>query len=122
MLDELYDDRVVTPKIIRPTVFMACITIRCLLGILTSLGLMPSWLLMSLASILIYFFYGRATGKDTWKAYSKTVFIYSSVLTLSIVGKAKKIDVNQAMGSLIILEAIVGLTSKDLFDKIVKYS
>jgi len=122
MLDELYDDRVVTPKIIRPTVFMACVTIRCLLGILTSLGLMPYWLLIALSSILVYFFYGRATGKDTWKPYAKTVFIYSSVLALAITGKVKKIDVNQVMGSLIILEAIVGLSSKDLFDKLVKYS
>lgn len=114
----LEDDRVITPPQFRKNVFMVCLALRCMLGVLTVTGIMPSWLLVTMSSILIFIFYNKATSKDTWKAYWKTVYIYSSVLAITLYKK----ESTQAAGVLMIMEAMFGLTTRDLYDKIIKYS
>lgn len=114
MLLALEDDRVVTPPEYRHNVFMFCVALRCMIGILAMAGMVPKWLLVALSSLMIYAFSTRALGKDTWKAYWKTVYIYASVLILTLLGKDA--------GVLIIMDAITGLTSRDLYSKIAKYS
>lgn len=114
MLNDLIDDRVTTPVSIRKQVFYFCVFLRCLLGFLAINELIPRWILIALYSILLIFFIVRANGQDTWKPYTKSVYLYTMIIGLLITKK-------ESAGVLMILDAITGLTSRDMFEKLLNH-
>jgi hypothetical protein len=122
MLNTLVDQTVLTPIDIRPRVFMICVAIRCLLAILTYMDKVSVWFLLAFSMIISVAFLKKSLGHDTWKPYPKTAFIYSGIFTLSAISAMTGRKTNDMSGALIFMDAMIGLSAKDMFDKLMRYS
>ncbi len=122
MLNSLVDQTVLTPIEMRPRVFMICVAIRCILALMTYMSKTSIWFLLAFSAIISTAFLKKSLGRDTWKPYPKTAFIYSAVFTLSAITVLTGRKTNDMSGVLIFMDAMIGLSAKDMFDKLMRYS
>lgn len=96
--------------------YIFCILLRIIIGLLTMTDNL-SVLIIQLLSIfvIIFFTYKFIKVSNIWKVYLRTILAYSVILLLSFLYGDKYMNI---CGLLIIVDALMGLQSYYVFDKI----
>lgn len=116
--NKLYDKTVKTDESNIETVFGLCALLRILIGILIVVGAVGKWFIICLCTLVVIGFYMKykAVGDSTWKFYPKAILTYGSVGLINIFSKDE--HVKKSSGMLLISEAILGLNSRSMINKI----
>lgn len=116
--NKLYDKTVNTDESIIEPVFTFCVLLRILIGILIMVGSVNKPFILCLCSLVIYGFYTKykMVGDSTWKCYPKTILSYGAVALINIFSDDE--HVKKSSGILLISEAILGLNSRCMINKI----
>lgn len=116
--NKLYDKTVKTDENNIENIFGLCVLLRILIGILIVVGTVRKWFILSLCALVVYGFYKKyeSVGESTWKCYPKVILTYGSVALINIFSDDKQ--VKKASGMLLISEAILGLNSRCMINKI----
>jgi hypothetical protein len=116
--NKLYDKTVITDESIISSVFGLCVLLRILLGMLIILGKVGKVFILCLCSLVVYGFYNKyeLVGDSTWKCYPKVMLTYGSVALINIFSDDE--HVKKTSGMLLISEAIIGLNSRCMINKI----
>lgn len=129
--NKLYDNSIYTKEENVWSAYSLCITLRIIIGICTILGLINNKAILILAIIIVYTFQGilRVKGQTNWKSYWKPIINYSTIAILNSysIYKCKKNEkgcdnllsiISSVSGSIIIADAVAGLESRILVDKL----
>lgn len=116
--NKLYDKTVKTDENNIENVFGLCVLLRILIGILIVVGTVGKWFILSLCALVVYGFYKKyeSVGDSTWKCYPKVILTYVSVALINIFSDDEQ--VKKTSGMLLISEAILGLNSRCMINKI----
>lgn len=116
--NKLYDQTVKTDESIISSVFGLCVLLRILLGMLIILGKVGKAFIICLCSLVVYGFSKKykAVGDSTWKCYPKVILTYGSVALINMLSNDE--HVKKSSGMLLISEAILGLNSRSMINKI----
>lgn len=103
---------------------MFCIVLRTLIGInIINNNISKSVLTGLCIIVLVVFGIKYIKLPNVWKVYSRTLFIYALILTLMYTRNYKytyleQNDFNKLAGSIIIVDAIMAIQSRHIFDRI----
>jgi hypothetical protein len=96
--------------------YIFCVLIRITLGLLIITNKIPkNILIINCLFIIIGFSYKFYKLEKVWKVYLRTILVYTIVLGLTLIFNNQY---NQVSGSLIIIDALMGLQSRHIFDRI----
>ncbi len=129
--NKLYDNSIYTKEENVWKAYGLCISLRIILGICVILGIVGNRTILILAIMIVYIFQGilRKKGQSSWKSYWKPIINYSTIAVLNsytVYSCSKKNNncselmskIATVSGGLIIADAIAGLESRILVDKI----
>ena len=115
MIPDLLQDKttIVYPHSLKTHIW--CILLRCLIGFGIITNKIPN-LIVILLSLFISISFTLKYFKlpNVWKVYERTILVYFIVLLLSLVYKDKY---NWLSGTLIIVDALMGMQSRHIFEK-----
>ena len=99
--------------------FNICVCMRVLIGILMISNIVGKWFIIALCSIILYFFIGKAkkVGNTNWKYYNKTVIAYSAMMLTQFIPDKSGL-VGRSAGFIMILESMLGLQTRDIYNKL----
>ena len=116
MIPDLLQDKttIVYPHSLKTHIW--CILLRCLIGFGIITNKIPTLVILLLSLfIAIGFTFKYFKLPNVWKVYERTVLVYSIVFLLTVVYKEKY---NWLSGTLIIVDALMGMQSRHIFEKI----
>ncbi len=129
--NKLYDNSIYTKEENVWKAYGFCVSLRVILGICVILGIIGNRTILILAIMIVYIFQGilRKKGQSSWKSYWKPIISYSTISVLNSYALYSCIKKNNncsdlmskiatVSGGLIIADAIAGLESRILVDKI----
>lgn len=99
--------------------FNICVCLRVLIGILMISNIIGKWFIIALCSIILYFFISKVkkVGNINWKYYNKTIIAYSAMLLTQFVPDKSGL-VGRSAGFIMILESMLGLQTRDIYNKL----
>lgn len=96
--------------------YIICVLLRITLGLLIITNKIPKNILIIICLfIIITFSYKFYKLEKVWKVYLRTILVYTIVLGLILIFNNQY---NQVSGILIIIDALMGLQSRHIFDRI----
>jgi len=116
MIPELLQDKttIIYPHSIKTHIW--CILFRSLLGFAIIKNKIPSNIICIISLIIIVLFTKKYFAlPNVWKVYERTILVYLFILLLSYIYKN---EYNWLIGTLIIVDALMGLQSRHIFEKI----
>ncbi len=116
MIPEVYRDNTTMVKNHSTYSHLGCVILRCVLGVLVINKTIPTKILLILSLIIaIGFAYKYFKLKNVWKVFSRTVIVYAIIAILILKYNDKYSTV---YGILIIVDALMGLQSRHIFDRL----
>lgn len=116
MISEIFRDETTIVKNHTLKTHLFCIFLRITLGILVIKQIIPINLLLLISLFVIIIFTNKFFKlPNVWKVYLRTVIVYLLVGLSAYIYKEKYSSVN---GTLIIVDALMGLQSRHIFERI----
>ncbi len=116
MIPEVYRDNTTIVKNHSSYSHLGCVIFRSILGILVINKTIPTKILLILSLfIAISFTYKYFKLRNVWKVFSRTIIVYTIIAILILKYDDKYSTV---YGILIIVDALMGLQSRHIFDRL----
>ena len=116
MISDLLIDNTTIIKNHTLKTYIFCILLRILIGLVIITDNLSKFIIQILCIfVIIFFLYKFFKLKHIWKVYLRTVLIYTIILFLVTKYNNKY---NNVAGTLIIVDAILGLQSRHIFEQI----
>ena len=122
MLDIFQDNTTIIKNHTMKT-YIFCVLFRILLGLLIITNKLSKKLIIIISLlVIIIFLYKYFKLPLVWKVYLRTILIYTTVLILTVLS-TRSLDnrdnnYNNISGTLIIIDALMGLQSRHIFSRI----
>ena len=116
MIPEVYRDNTTIVKNHSKYSHLGCVVLRCIIGILVINKIIPTKILLILSLIItIGFTYKYFKLQNIWKVFLRTIIVYAIIAILILKYNDKYTTV---YGILIIVDALMGLQSRHIFDRL----
>lgn len=115
--NKFFDKTIYTKDTMADSAFTLCVTVRMALGAIIVAGYVDNWSVIALCSLILYVFIGkyRLIGNSSWKCYKKVIIAYLAVMAMQF---SNDKSVSKGAGYVIMMEALLGLNSRYLVDKL----
>jgi len=116
MIPEIFRDNTTFIKNHSLNTYMFCVLLRIILGLGIITNKLPAKFIIILSVLVIIVFSNKFIKlPKVWKNYLRTVIVYSIVLMLTVLFNNKY---NYVSGILIIVDALMGLQTRHIFDRL----
>ena len=122
-MSDIFQDNTTIVKNHTIKTYIFCVLFRILLGLLVITNKLRKNLIIIISlSAIIIFLYKYFKLPLVWKVYLRTILIYTTVLILTVLSTRslnnRDNNYNNISGTLIIIDALMGLQSRHIFSRI----
>jgi hypothetical protein len=116
MIPEIFRDNTTLVKNHPMRNHLFCVSLRSILGLLVISNKVNKYVILVISFLVVVMFLSKFFKlPNVWKVYMRTVIVYSIVFLLTIkFGE----QYNSVSGTLIIVDALMGLQSRHIFDRL----
>ena len=116
MIPEVFRDNTTVVKNHPMRNHLFCVSLRTILGLLIISNKISKNIILIISFLVVFMFLSKFFKlPNVWKVYMRTVIVYAIVFILTIIFGDKY---NSVSGTLIIVDGLMGLQSRHIFDRL----